>query len=267
MKTAKVIFYDNALVSLDKEYQYKEKSKLLSEKLSNKNEDEIQDALNKLAFKIGVNIFGEDIKNKNEFVLSSAMVNDFNIGVWDVDNTYTGLDYLLKSYGLESVLECMSPALTLLDTKIEGYSVNWKLASIRIDKLLTSLKSKLNIEQPNEGDTHLNYYGVFPMPITHQQENQIRVDNSRDALTLTASERNVTKGNHINTFGYFLSTTPKQLHSIVHGVYKNTECVYVIYSQNLTWFVNQLEVIKETIDVISVFSPDKRTKAHLILID
>lgn len=267
MKTAKVVFYDNALDSLSKEFQYKKRSRELREKLSDASEEDLQKALNKLAFTIGVNIFGEDVKNKDEFVLASERAAGFHIGVWGIDDTYTGLDYLLESYGLESVFECLSPALTLLDPGLTGYKVDWKKAAMQIDTLFVNLKEKLNIDQPSEGDTCLTYYGVFPMPVTYKLNNQFRVDNACDALGVTASERGRTKGNHINVLGYFLSTTPKQLHSVVHGTYKDVECVYVTYYQDLTWFVNQLEVIKETIDVINAFTPSKRKKAHLVLID
>jgi len=264
MKTAKVVFYKNALDSLDKEFQYKERSRQLIEKLS---DEDRQDTLNKLAFDIGVNVFGEDAKNKDEFVLASNIADGFNIGVWDIDEHYTGLDYLLESYGLESVLECLSPALTLLDTKVIGYKVDWKKAAIQIDSLLESFKSKLNMKQSSGEDEPVNYYGVYSMPLTYGLKNQYQVMDAKGALTATASEREGTKGNHINSLGYFLSTTPKQLHSVVHGSYKGIGCVYVTYYQELTWFVNQLEVIKETIDMINSLTLPKRKRAHLILIE
>ncbi len=267
MKTAKVVFYTNALDSLSKEFQYKERARQLKEKLADAPAKELEDALTKLAFTIGVNVFGQDDKNKNEFALVSESADGFYIGVWNVDDTYTGLDYLLESYGLDSVLECLAPALQKLDDKLTGYQVDWKKAAMQIDSLLESFKGKLNIEQPSEGDKRLSYYGVFSMPVTYSTQDQFRVENAKAALGVTGSERGRTKGNHINALGYFLSTTPKQLHSVVHGMYKNVECVYVTYNQDLTWFVNQLEVIKETIDVIGAFIPSKRKKAHLVLND
>jgi len=260
-KTIKVIFFNDAKDTLSREYQYAKRAAEIKEKLSDASEDTVQDALDKLAIECGVNIFGEDPKTKDYFELRSEINPDheFKIGAWSLDDSSMGLDYVLNSYDIKNVFDSLNTSLTKVDPELDGYKVDWKKALVNISKVLTEFRGKLNKED-NE------YFGMYPQPfITCMKDQGVSV-SSINALALTASERTRFPKNHSNEDGMFFSRKPKEVHAVINGIYGEQKCVYLIYYQNLTWYVQALEVIKETIDIISRLSKDKQNKAHLIFV-
>lgn len=266
MKAVKVYFFDDAASTLAKEAEYRKRVREIREKLGDASQEDIDSSLSALATKMGLNVFGEDAKHKDDFQIASDKHVGFNLGSWPLDDSYTGLDYVLTSYGLESVLECLRDALdpVLRQSGFNAYKVDWKKAAMQIDSLLMALKEKLNESISDKGH---RFYGVYPMPVAYHEENQARVKDPTEALRIAAQERKRSRrtGNHVNDLGLFLSKEPKELHAVINGVYKDHNCVYAIYYQDLTWYVQLLDVIKETIDVISQLSKDKRAKAHLVI--
>jgi len=255
MKLIKVLFFKNAVDTLSREYQYKMRKTQLNNKLSD-DPKALEKAILKLRKTLDINCFGEDPKTKDEFVLQSGRMPDQNIGEWISDSSYTGLDYLLESYGLQSVWDTLLPSLNKIDKNLDAYKVHWESAYASINSLLTELKDKLN-------KTDGKYYGVYSMPMFTDYETVYRTKSAHDVLLLTANERNRMPGNSLNKKGFFLSEA-KELYSIVHGLYKDQECIYVTYYQDLTLFVNMLELIEETIESIYKLSEDKRSKAYLV---
>jgi len=262
MKAVKIYFFDNAVDTLSREAEYQRRSRILREKLAD-DQKELKKALDSLRDKLSLNVFGEDAKHKDDFSIPSDKHEGFNLGSWPYSDEYTSLDYILKAYGLEPVLECLLPALEPVQRQsgFDAYKVDWRKAAMQIDSLLMRFKDKLNEEKDHR------FYGVYPMPIVTDPDNQARVKDPAEALRIAGQERERTrlKGNHVNNLGFFLSKDPKDLHAVLHGVYNDQDCVYAIYYQDLTWYVQLLDVIKETIDVLGKLRKDKRNKAHLVV--
>ena len=255
MKTRKVVFFNDAVDTLSREYQYNKRSTELQDKLKN-DKDALADALSKLQLELDVNVFGEDPKTKDEFIFNSERNFGMKCGIWMEDSSYTGLDYILTSYGMESVSATLVPFLERIDKDLNAFKVDWHNASKAIYDLLETFINKLNEDKVGE------YYGLYSMPVIIDEE-QVRIESAHEALSISSQERKRTKGNHVNHLGFFL-TTPREVHSIIHGVYKDNECVYVTYYQDLTFYVKMLSSIHETIETISKLSKEKRSKAYLV---
>ena len=267
-RIVKVIYYDDAKDVLGREAEYAKRRELLSK--GDMSDDDMLDALSGAAKELNLNVYGEDPRHKDPLDVKSDDYpdHDFSVGVFYLDDEGAGLDYFLKSYGLNGVWDTVRGVPSSChDLQTPGgiaFQPDWPLAAARLRETADQLESLLDAKElDQEESARKKYMGLFAYkhlvppakdPITEPLQ----------ALRLAAVEKIRIRKNHVNDYGVFFSDTYRKLHAVVNGESGGEPAVFLIYYGDMTWYLQGMRVIADTFDYVSK-GRQKLMKAWLVV--
>lgn len=212
------------------------------EDIPEKEKDFIRDKLKQKTIELGLNDWGSDITYKEKIEMDSDLHPDhmFKIGYFRSSYNGGGINRVLEKngapdlygiFGLEDMGECRP---------------DYKKALTRVKKAIKKLKDN------DDG------YGVFTVS-GNIFSTTPAVSSESAALEIFRKElkgHSGGMGHYSNINGEFALDNPIQVVGLMPGVEnilkKGHPCTYIVYKNEngLTWYVEALEVVQETIEFI-----------------
>jgi hypothetical protein len=176
----------------------------------------------------------------------------FKIGYFRSSYNEGGLNSLLKSFDLPDLYEVFDV------TNNPDYYLqpDWGKALKNITSLIHKFKTCMNSNQAKFGCTQMRFiYSSAPK-------------SAHEALELFFNEHNQAHkegfSSYSNKDGYFFHDEPLKVRAVLQGSYYNTPTTFVVYERDqsaLVWYLEALEIVKETIEF--VMSKKDRNKYYL----
>lgn len=236
--------YNNLKSTLEKEKRYTE----LSEKswkeageynsLTEEQKTLLREKDLKLSNSMGLDSYGEDVSAKETIEKDSSLYPDhyFKVGYFRSSYNEGGINRILKNLGLKTLNE-------IFENSNDEYifKPNWEKALINVNDVLNEFRKK----EP---------YRVHKVS---QIFSEPKVTSEKDALDLFINEIEKHKNcdyNYGNSLGDFSYHEPIKVLAMIYGkeefLGRRANCIYVITNSTNEWYIQALEIVKETIEYV-----------------
>lgn len=242
--------YENKLETDRKEELYEQESERNWElagdykTLSDGHKDMVRDKNKAFAISLGLEESGEDPhKERIEFDSKTDKDHYFKVGYLRSSYNGAGIDAVLRNLGLP----------TLSD--IFGYEneycfqPDWAEALKMCESVIDQLQSKGNYRCFHVSE---NMFGGKGLP-----------QNEKEAMDIFMAEINRSDKSSFDAYsngkGEFWLKEPMKVHAIIPGeysIFRPMKCCYVIMEGGNEWYINALQITKETIEYV-LARPDK----------
>jgi hypothetical protein len=233
--------YNNFNDSRSREVEYENYSNNLWKKfggyssLSQEKKDEILEKTKEFALSLGLNEWGEDITNREKIMENHPVYSDhyFKIGYFESSYNYSGIEYVLSNLNVSSMKD-------IFNYDGESYvKPNWEESLERCEIAIHQLRSK----------------GPYRIkPVSGRIFTETIVKSSKDAMDVFLDEINQNKKREYkNANGEFFSGDPLKVIAMIPGktkILKEIDCIYVVTESDNSWYVQALEIIRDTIKYV-----------------
>lgn len=204
--------------------------------LSQSQKDEIREKCRLYANTLGLDNWGNDRTNKKciEFDSEKYPEHMFKIGYFRSSYNSGGINRILSSMGLRDLYDIFPH-----NSDEYSFSPDWEESLKTVNDIL----SKLEAKKPYRVEAI--YGNLF-------KDNGISSES--EALSIFENELSKDSGefNYSNNNGHFYNSEPSKVLAIMPGkttfLGKEKDCVYVVTQSDNTWYVNALEIVKDTIE-------------------
>jgi len=215
------------------------------------SEDEKKEASDKdkiLSERLGLDEYGSDKKAKVKIETNSSLYPDhyFKIGYFRSSYNASGMERILSNLNIPGLHDIF---------KVDGeyeFQPNWNDSLIRVNGSIELIKNLID-----RGD---NFRCVkFNWNEFNGDPNDYQVDSEQKALEVFLKEKNNKHGggDYSNSNGTFYFDEPLKVSGVIMGVNKRffvgekLPCNYLIFKDDeLNWYLQALEIVKETIEFI-----------------
>jgi hypothetical protein len=238
--------YDN----FEKTRQLEENYNSFSEKLWNdageydnltkEQKDEISNKVKEYALSLGLDEWGSPINGMEQIEENHPDYPDhyFKLGYFRSSYNSGGIERILRNLGLPTMDD-------IFKHKGEDYHFqpNWEESLVRCEEVIEEFKKK--------GAYRVNHVSsnMFKQPDVHSE---------KEALDIFMEELSKKKQgdegyNYSNSNGEFSFHEPQKVLAMIPGTYKifnEQPCVYVVTESDNSWYIQALEIIRDTIKYV-----------------
>jgi len=204
--------------------------------LTDEQKDSIRQKIQDHARSLGLSKDGSDEMNKECIEIASEKYPDhyFKIGYFRSSYNEGGIERILRNLGLPTMED-------IFDHAGEEYRFrpDWEAALDRVTPLIDGLKSR-------------GAYRVHSVSGNIFQESTIKSEKEALDVFMDKLTKN-TDYNYSCSEGEFSIHEPQKVLAMIRGkskIFAERDCVYVVTESDNTWYVNALEIIKETIEYV-----------------
>ena len=216
--------------------------------------------------KLGLSKKGENYKNISYIEKDSVLHPDhgFKIGTIVDGADDLGISTILGNLGLMSIHTIFNKFNDLITWDTTEYiQPDWHSALDSVNDTLSAFK---NLDRV--GKTQMVSTVALPLDVYFNDSmfKKYPVTSPMDALSVYheqrkhASVKNINK-NFVNSFGWFYLHKALSIRAAIAGTNtinnKAFPCTYLVYNTNMEWYVNGLEIVKETIEHVLSQPEDK----------
>lgn len=235
--------YENKKETDERENKYQEFSDKLWEeageydKLTQEKKDEINEKCKTYAKSIGLNEWGNDDLGKSNIEENSTLYPDhmFKIGYFRSSYNSGGINRILRNLELPDLEEIMG----YNDEYV--FQPNWGTTLENVNSVISKLK-----ETPA--------YRVESVSGNIFRETSIKSESEALKVFLKEIEKNKeSKYSYSNSDGHFYMDEPIKVLALIPGkqtILGERECTYVVTESDNTWYIQALEIVKETIEYV-----------------
>jgi hypothetical protein len=225
--------------------------------LTEEQKDNYRAQVKEMALSLGLDQWGDDKTGKEQIEMNSKLYPDhyFKIGYFRSSYNNAGIERILRNLGLPTMAN-------IFDHQKEDYyfQPNWEESLTRLNDVIEKFKTSgaYRVES-----VHSNIFGESEIKSEKDALSAFMNEIKRD---YEFNEKNPEreKYNYSNSVGEFSFNEPKKVLALIPGKYTilgERECVYVVTESDNTWYINALEIIKETIEY--VLSLENREQYYL----
>jgi hypothetical protein len=204
--------------------------------LSQSQKDEIREKCKSYANNLGLDEWGEDKTNKKRIEFDSEKYPEhiFKLGYFRSSYNSSGINKILSNLGVNDLYDIFPH-----NSDDYVFQPDWEESLKNVNESLEKLKTKSN-------------YRVETITGNIFKSNGISSES--EALSIFEQELSKDSGefNYSNINGHFYNFEPSKVLAIMPGkttfLGKEKECVYVVTQSDNTWYVNALEIVKDTIE-------------------
>lgn len=204
--------------------------------LTDTQKDEIREKCKSYASNLGLDEWGEDKTNKKRIEFDSEKYPEhyFKMGYFRSSYNSSGINRILSNLGVGDLYDIFPH-----NSDKYSFKPDWEESLKTVNESLEKLKTK-------------NGYRVEAIIGNVFRENGINSES--DALSIFEEEINKNKSdfNYSNINGHFYNSEPNKVLAIMPGkttfLGKEKDCVYVVTESDNTWYINALEIVKDTIE-------------------
>ena len=226
---------------LEKEYE-QETEKIWDsygeyDSMSDEDKEKARIQGNELSEKLGLGKYGCDDKRKHPVELNSKTDPEhyFKIGYFRSSYNGGGINRILNNLNLRTLDE-------LFDVTDEYcFRPDWSAALDKTEKLISELSEA-------EG---LRCFEVSPNIFNPQRE--ITSENIAIEITRSELERYSSFGDGWSNLKGHFYPEGKEIVALMPGtskILKENPCTYVVYRDDLTWYIDALKIVKDTIEYV-----------------
>jgi hypothetical protein len=219
--------------------------------LTQEQKDEISQKVKDYSLSLGLDKWGSDETTREQIEEPHPLYPDhyFKIGYFRSSYNAGGIERILRNLGLPTMNDIF---------KHEGedyhFQPNWEESLVRCEEVIQMLIEK--------GPYRVHH-------VSNNMFNQPKIHSEKQALDIFIEELNKRKPgvegyNYSNINGEFLFHEPMKVLSMIPGTYEifnKQPCVYVITESDNTWYIQALEIVRDTIKY--VLSRDNREQYYL----
>lgn len=233
--------YDNFEDSCSREEKYNDFSDELFEEYGNYSSltEEQKNELNKrrkeFANSLNLDEWGYDKTNCEKIEENHPEYTDhyFKIGYFRSSYNDSGIERILSNLGVPNMKNIF---------KYNGdyyFQPNWEESLEKCEVAIHQLKS-------------IGPYRV--KAVTGNMFTKTEIESEKDAMNLFLEEiNNNKKGGYLNAKGEFHHDEPLEVLAMIPGkttIFKEVDCVYVVTKEDNSWYVQALEIIRDTIKYV-----------------
>lgn len=236
--------YINRKETEEREQKYEDYSRKLWDEagdynsLSDEQKNEIHQKLKDYAKSLGLDEYGSDelTKFKVEQESKNYPGHYFKMGYFRSSYNGGGINRVLKNLGLGDLYDIFNK-----NHDEYVFQPNWKESLERVNNLIEEFKLK-------------GAYRVEAISGNWFKENGIK--SEEQALQVFLKESEAHKGsdyNYSNSNGHFYMSDPIKVLALIPGkqtILGERDCTYVITESDNSWYIQALEVVKETIEFV-----------------
>lgn len=235
--------YVNRKETEEREKKYQEfQNKIWAEagdydSLSSEKKDELRDKCKEYAKSLGLDEWGDDNLTKFKVEENSTLYPEhmFKIGYFRSSYNGGGINRVLANMGLPTLGDIMGAE----DEYV--FQPNWKKALDNVESVIEQLKTN-------------GAYRVEAISGNWFKDNGIK--SEAQALEVFMKEMEGHKGadyGYSNANGHFYMNDPIKVLALIPGkqtILGERDCTYVVTESDNTWYIQALEIVKETIQYV-----------------
>lgn len=235
--------YDNFNDTREREELYRNYSNKLWEdageydSLSEEQKNELRDKEEEFATSLGLDKWGSDETTREniEIAHSDYPEHYFKIGYFRSSYNSGGIERILKNLGVPGL------GYIFFNESKEEYCVHpdWESSLVRCEEVIELFKSK-------------GAYRVNAVSGNIFRESNIK--SEKDALSVFLEELSKNpEGGYSNINGEFYQREPIKVLAMIPGktkIFNEQDCVYVITESDNSWYVQALEIVRDTIKYV-----------------
>jgi hypothetical protein len=221
------------------------------DKLTDEQKDEVRSKIKEHAKSLGLDEWGSDETTREQIEEPHPNYPDhyFKIGYFRSSYNSGGIERILRNLGLPTMDD-------IFKHKGEDYyfQPNWEESLARCEEVIEEFKKK--------GSYRVNHVSsnMFKQPDVHSEKEAL--DIFMDELS---KKKQGDEGyNYSNSNGEFSFHEPQKVLAMIPGTYKifnEQPCVYVVTESDNTWYINALEIVRDTIK--HVLSKENKEQYYL----
>lgn len=208
--------------------------------LSDGQKEEVRSKIKEHAKSLGLDEWGSDETTKEQIELDHETYPDhyFKIGYFRSSYNSGGIERILRNLGLPTMDDIF---------KHEGeeyeFQPNWEESLVRCEETIQLFKEK------GAYRVHHVSQNMFTKPEIHSEKEALDIfleEIKRDEM---GKERH----NYSNKHGHFNMAEPEKVLAMIPGTYKvfnELNCVYVITESDNSWYIQALEIVRDTIKYV-----------------
>jgi hypothetical protein len=207
--------------------------------LTEEQKDEARSKIKEHAKSLGLDDWGSDVTNVEQIEESHPLYPDqfFKIGYFRSSYNEGGIERILRNLGLPTMSDIFN------HNDEYHFQPNWEESLVRCEEVIEMFKQK------GAYRVHHVSNNIFKQPDVHSE---------KEALDIFMVELGKKKPgdegyNYSNSRGEFSFHQPQKVLAMIPGTYKifnEQPCVYVVTESDNTWYINALEIIRDTIKYV-----------------
>ncbi len=207
--------------------------------MSTEQKDDIRQKVKDYSISLGLNEDGSDKDNYDCIEENHPDFPDhyFKIGYFKSSYNDAGIERILKNLSLPT----LSDVFQHNSDDEYGFQPNWEDALIRVTNLIELLKDA----KP---------YRIHDVSGNIFRKSEIKSEEDAMKIFLSESSKNwESNNNYSNINGEFSFHEPMKVLAMIPGtrkIFKEQECIYVVTESDNTWYINALEIVKETCNFV-----------------
>ena len=220
--------------------------------ISDENKEDIRSKIKEHAISLGLDKWGEDKTNKTQIEFNHETYPEhlFKIGYFRSSYNSGGIERILKNLSLPTMCDIFN-----YESGDYKFQPNWENSLVRCEEVIEMFKIKGSYR------VHHISQNIFSAPKVHSE---------KDALDIFLEElkkqnENVNEShNYSNINGDFNFSEPIKVLAMIPGTFKilnEMSCVYVVTESDNTWYIQALEIVRDTIKY--VLSKEDKEKYYL----
>lgn len=208
--------------------------------LTEEQKNEISNKVQEYALSLGLDKWGSPINGMEQFEENHPDYPDhyFKIGYFRSSYNSGGIERILKNLGLPTMNDIF---------KHQGedyhFQPNWGESLVRCEQVIEDFKLK--------GAYRVNHVSsnMFKQPDVHSEKEALDIFMEE----LSKQKPNDEGYNYSNSNGEFTIHEPQKVLAMIPGTYKifnEQPCVYVVTESDNSWYIQALEIIRDTIKFV-----------------
>ena len=198
--------------------------------------DEIREKCKVFAESLGLDEWGDDKLTKFKVEENSKLYPDhlFKLGYFRSSYNSGGINRILSNMGLPTLGEIMGADEEYL------FQPDWEKALDNVESVISQLKEK-------------GAYRVEAISGNWFRDNGIKSESDALEAFLKEKEGNGNGFNYSNAMGHFYLQEPVKVLAMIPGkqtILGERDCTYVVTESDNQWYIQALEVVKETIEYV-----------------
>lgn len=207
--------------------------------LTEEQKDELRSKCKEHANSLGLDDWGSDETTREQIEEPHPLYPDhyFKIGYFRSSYNSGGIERILRNLGLPTMSD-------IFDNNGEyQFQPNWEESLVRCEQAIEMFKEK--------GSYRVDHVSanMFSPPKIHSEKEALDIFMEE----LTKQRFGDEKYNYSNINGEFSFHEPQKVLAMIPGTYKlfnEQPCVYVVTESDNTWYIQALEIVRDTIKYV-----------------
>ena len=209
--------------------------------LSDEQKEEVRSKIKDHAKSLGLDEWGSDETNKEKIELDHETYPDhyFKIGYFRSSYNSGGIERILRNLGLPTMHDIFSHEGEEYD-----FQPNWEESLVRCEEVIQLFREK------GAYRVHHVSQNMFSEPEIHSEKEAL--DVFLNELT-KENKGGMERHNYSNKHGHFNMAEPEKVLAMIPGTYKifkEMPCVYVVTESDNSWYIQALEIVRDTIKYV-----------------